>query len=369
MDDNPGLRIGRIAGVPVYVAPSWFAVAVVIVLLFAPQVQAATALGSTAALAVAAGYALLLLLSVLVHEAAHAIAARRFGFPVHQVVANLWGGHTTFTDSTSSPARSAVVAVVGPLANALLAVAGLLALPSLGAGVSRLLITAFVYTNVFVTLFNLAPGLPLDGGRVVECLVWRLSGQRWKGTLAAGWCGRVVAVVLVAVAVVWPLLRADRPRIATAVWAALIAIMLWRGASEAITSAGLWRRAAALDLRQFLQPARAMRLDTDGWREVIERREHVVAVDEAGRAVGLLRVEGTGWPPAPPLPSAPAGTPLSAVMQVATPLVMPLDATGERVLTELAGSGASVAVALDDAGRVVGIADTEPLAAALTGRR
>jgi hypothetical protein len=250
-----------------------------------------------------------------------------------------------------------------------LAVGGLVALTSLDSGVSRLLVGAFVYTNAFVTVFNLAPGLPLDGGRVVECLVWRVSGRRWLGTLTAGWCGRVVAVVLVAVAVVWPLLRADRPRIATAVWAALIAMMLWRGASEAITAAGLWRRAAVLDLRRFLEPARAVRVGSPGWREVAEQGQHVVAVDDAGRAVGLLRVEGTGWPPAAPLPPAPQGTPLSAVMQVVSTLVVPVDASGERVLTELAGSGAAVAVVVDDGGRVVGIADTEPLAAALTGRR
>ena len=109
----PGLKIGSLRGVPVFIGRSWVLIAVVIVFTFGPQVQRALPELGTTAYVVAFAYVVGLLISVLVHEAAHALAGQWRGFEVHQIVADLWGGHTSFTREDSSPASSAIVAV-GP---------------------------------------------------------------------------------------------------------------------------------------------------------------------------------------------------------------------------------------------------------------
>ena len=96
--DNPGIRLARVGGVPVYLSPSWFVIAAIIVLTFGPNVRSAMPqLGAAGAYLVALVYAVLLAISVLCHEAAHAVVARFSGYAVARVVVNLWGGHTAFT--------------------------------------------------------------------------------------------------------------------------------------------------------------------------------------------------------------------------------------------------------------------------------
>ncbi|WP_426560267.1 site-2 protease family protein [Angustibacter sp. McL0619] len=367
MNNRPGLQLARVAGFPVYLAPSWFVIAALVVVLFAPQVEVSAGLRPPQTYLVAAAYALLLLASVLVHELAHAFTARAVGLPVEQVVADLWGGHTQFSQEAPDPGRSALVAVAGPLSNAVLAGIGVLVLPGTDGEVTRLLVVAGIYANAFVAAFNLAPGLPLDGGRLVEAAVWAVSRRRWAGTLVAGWCGRVVAAGVVLWLVLLPLLDNRRPTAFGVVWAVLVAGLLWRGASGAVELGQVLRSAQRLDLGSYLEPARALPLASTGWRPA-PSGGHVVALDEHGRPVGILRMQdamrhvGGQQAPGPQ-------TPLSAVMTVLpSVVVVPADLSGEGVLRTLATNGAHVLVAVDPTGHVVGVADAQRLAHALTGR-
>lgn len=368
MSRRPGIPLGRLAGVPMFLAPSWFAVALVVVVVFGPQVQGSLGSGALESYLVAAAYSVLLLLSVLVHELAHALTARALGLPVEQVVANLWGGHTQFTDEAPTPGRSALVAVVGPLSNGALAALGALALAlTTEHGVVRLLLVALVFSNAFVAVFNLAPGLPLDGGRVVESLVWAVTGRRWRGTLAAGWCGRVVAVGVLAWTVLLPLTRGRPPSTFTLVWGVMIAGVLWQGATSAVAVGRLRRGAARLSLAQHVEPAWGAPAGDDTWRRPAVADSHVVALDPSGRPVGVLLREDAhrllSGPTAPP-----PGTPLTAVMTVVDPLaVVPASASGDDVLQAVAGTGVRLLVVVDQRGAVVGVADVGGIAAALTG--
>jgi Zn-dependent protease len=367
VNNRPGLLLARVAGFPVYLSPSWFVIAALVVVLFAPQVAASSSVQPPQTYVVAGGYAVLLLASVLVHELAHAFTARAVGLPVEQVVADLWGGHTQFTQEAPDPGRSALVAVVGPVSNAELAGGGYLVLGLVHGDVSGLLLEAGIYTNLFVAAFNLAPGLPLDGGRLVESAVWALTRRRWTGTIVAGWCGRVVAVAVVVWLVLLPLADNRRPTAFGVVWAVLIAGLLWRGASGAIELGQVLRAAERLDLGAYLEPARALPVTSADWRP--DRAPgHVVALDERGHPVGILRVQdaarhvGAEQPPGP-------RTPLSAVMTVLpSVVVVPADLSGEGVLRTLSTQGAHLLVAVDPVGRVVGVADAQRLAHALTGR-
>ena len=252
-----GWRIGAIRGIPVYLGRSWPVIAIVVVLTFAPNVSTSTGeYGGVFGYAVAVAYAVLLLLSVLAHEAGHALVARRFGFRVDRVVADLWGGHTVYDSSTSRAGTSAVISVSGPLANLALAGIGYAVMEALDPdGVVGLLLFAVTLTNAFVGVFNLLPGLPLDGGYLVHALVWKVTGDRNRALIVAGWLGRVVTVVFVLWLVGRPLLLGQPPSLVTIVWCGLIGAFLWMGATSAIRAGQSRRVIERVPLARVLRPA------------------------------------------------------------------------------------------------------------------
>jgi len=252
-----GWRIGAIRGIPVYLGRSWPVIAIVVVVTFAPNVSTSTGeYGGVFGYAVAVAYAVLLLLSVLAHEAGHALVARRFGFRVDRVVADLWGGHTVYDSSTSRAGTSAVISVSGPLANLALAGIGYALMQALDPdGVVGLLLFAVTLTNAFVGVFNLLPGLPLDGGYLVHALVWKVTGDRNRALIVAGWLGRVVTVVFVLWLVGRPLLLGQPPSLVTIVWCGLIGAFLWMGATSAIRAGQSRRVIERVPLARVLRPA------------------------------------------------------------------------------------------------------------------
>ena len=315
--DQPGWQLGTLRGVPVYIGRTWPIIAVVIIATFGPQVAGAYPDLGGGAYFVAFLYTLLLLLSVVAHEAAHALVGQWRGYHVRRIVADLWGGHTAYDTDDSSPMSSALVAVVGPLANAVLALAGWLALHGVAHDreVARLLIGAFVFTNAFVAIFNLLPGMPLDGGFILDAVVWRVTGSRSAGLLVAGWCGRVMAVLFVAWTVVRPLLRGDTPQTFYVLWSVLIAGFLWVGAGNAIARARAGRLFARVRVRDVLRPT-AIAPDSALIAQ-LPRETDVVVLDRQGvpwgliapgdlqrvagpelqevRAAALARVQPAGW--------------------------------------------------------------------------
>lgn len=255
VERSPGLQIGSVAGVPVYLGRTWPVIVLVILVTFGPVVGRARPDLGLLAYAVALAYALLLLVSVLVHEAAHALVGIARGYRVARIVADLWGGHTAYDSTDTSPGDSALVAVAGPVANVALAAVGLALEPAVPAGVPDLLMTAFVWTNGFVAAFNLLPGLPLDGGFLVDALVWKLTGSRDKGMVAAGWCGRAVAIAVVVWFLGRPLLSGDRPGIYDVIWALVIGGFLWAGATQAIRGGRARLLLSSIPVGTVWQPA------------------------------------------------------------------------------------------------------------------
>ncbi|MEP7034699.1 MAG: site-2 protease family protein [Actinomycetota bacterium] len=298
----PGMmRLTTIGGVPVFIGRSWAFIAIFIVLTYGPQIANNRPDLGPAAYAVALAYAGLLLASVLAHEAAHAVVATRSGYLVNRVVADLWGGHTAYDASTARPGASALVAVAGPGANAVLALAGWLALPHIAGDIPYLLVNAMFLTNAFVAAFNLLPGLPLDGGFIVDSLVWRITGRRESGLIAAGWCGRVVTVLVVLIFVGRPMLNGQPPDLFNLVWVLFIGAFLWVGATNAIRSghgtrllAGIrvdsvWRRAASLSAGASAAQALDLRTSGPGGTAVVIEDDHRNPIglldDEALRAI------------------------------------------------------------------------------------
>lgn len=251
-----GIPLGRIAGIPVVLAYSWFIIAAFTVIAYGPVLEANNpALGLTAYV-VAFAYAVLLLISVLVHELAHALTAKIYGWPTQKIVLNLWGGHTQFESFTASPGRSVLVALAGPAANFVLAGGGWLLLTGGHlTGVAGILTSIFVWANLLIGIFNVLPGLPLDGGRLVESAVWKVTGSQEKGTIAAGWCGRIIVIALVGWFVALPLLSGSRPDFTLMLITALVCSFLWMGATASIRQARLRGRVHLVDAAGLAEPA------------------------------------------------------------------------------------------------------------------
>jgi len=251
-----GIPLGRIAGIPVVLAYSWFAIAAFTVIAYGPVLaHNDPRLGATAYL-VAFAYSVLLLISVLVHELAHALTARLYRWPTRKIVLNLWGGHTQFEDFTASPGRSVLVAMAGPAANLVLAAGGWLLLSGGQlTGVADTLANIFVWANLLIGVFNVLPGLPLDGGRLVESAVWKATGSHEKGTIAAGWAGRIIVIALAVWFVALPLLSGNRPDTSLMLITVLVGSFLWLGATASIQQARYRSRLHLVDAAALAEPA------------------------------------------------------------------------------------------------------------------
>ncbi|MER2134604.1 MAG: site-2 protease family protein [Arthrobacter sp.] len=369
---SEGIPLGRIGGVPVTLAWSWFIIAAVIVFLFGPRVAAAIpGLGTAAAYAVALGYALLLLCSVLVHELAHALTAKAWNWPTPRIVLTLWGGHTQFGDVRATPGKSLAVALAGPAANFLLALAGLGLLLFLEPGtVGRLLADIFVWANLLVAIFNVLPGLPLDGGRIVETIVWKATGSQDRGTLAAGWAGRIIAAALVAAIVLPPFRQGRTPDFSLLLITALVSGFLWMGAGASITNARMRLRLPAVSAAALMEPA----LQLPAGTPVAEVRQTAAA---AGPGTALVLTAPTGQPEAIIDPGALAAvpghlagqTPASAVARALAPgAYIPDAANGQELISYLSKLEGSEYAVINREGRVVGLLRQETVVAAITGR-
>lgn len=373
-DPRHGWLVGRLTGVPVYIGRSWPLVAVAIVLFYGPQL--ARQLPQGTAYAVAAAYALLLLVSVLVHEFGHALAARAVGAPVHRIVVNLWGGHTTFGAADQRPGSQSFVAAAGPAGNVLLAGLGWLLQGSL-TGIPGFLSWAVWVSNGLVAVFNLLPGLPLDGGHIVSALVWKVSGDRALGWIVAGWLGRLLTVGAMVWLVVQPVLAGDSPSLFSLAWSALIGAFLWQGASAAIRAGQARRVVAAVPLRAVLRSVVVVPVHVSAARvvhDLVERQgvERAAVVDPAGVPVGWVDVPALAAIPPDRLESVPVTAVLQRPPAGWTVRATPSDdITG--VVSALAGhvEGESVkdaVLVLDQAGQIVGTVSMADVEGALKSR-
>ncbi|WP_228552068.1 site-2 protease family protein [Mumia zhuanghuii] len=253
----PGtFRIGEIGGIDVLVRSSWLLVAVLIAFVLAPTIEAiAPGLGALTYVAGLA-FAVLLYLSVLLHEISHALVAKRFGFDVRSVTLNFLGGVTEIDGEPDTPGREFWIAVVGPLTS--LAVGAAAWSVSLLMPDSALLLFAFralALANLVVGVLNLLPGLPLDGGRVFRAIVWKITGNPYTGSVAAGYGGRAVAILALAFPFVAREVIGWNITILDYVIAFVVAMFLWTGATQAMLSARVRRGLPSLTARGLARRA------------------------------------------------------------------------------------------------------------------
>jgi Zn-dependent protease len=224
-DPDGGLRLFRVGDVPVLLAPSWWVGSIVVTALYAPMVgQFLPGIGELAALTLAASFALLLGVSVLAHELGHCVVALHYGLPVRRLRLFLLGGISEVGRSPNRPAQEGMVAAAGPAVSIVLALlfgASLAFVPA--GGPVWLLLLETTLANAAVAVFNLLPGLPLDGGRMLRAAVWGLTGKRGTGTTTAVVGGGIVAGLLI----LWALLRLVQGSTDRWLWLGVCAVTAW----------------------------------------------------------------------------------------------------------------------------------------------
>lgn len=364
-----GISLGRIAGIRVVLAYSWFIIAAFTVIVYGPVLEGQYPDMGITAYYVAFAYALLLLLSVLVHELAHALTAKIFHWPTEKIVLNLWGGHTQFEGFTATPGRSVLVAMAGPAANLALAGAGwLFILATDPSGVAGILSNIFVWANLLIGIFNVLPGLPLDGGRLVESAVWKATGSQEKGTVAAGWAGRIIVIGLAVWFVLLPLARGDRPDVSLMLITVLVGSFLWMGASASIQHGRLRSRLHLVNAAALAEPAVGIPESStvaDVLRLAPQGTPAIVLCGSDGRPAGIVSDVAAASVPA----GAAATTPATAVAHaLSAGAYVPEWSQGQELVQYLAQLEGHEYAVVDHHGKVTGLLRQQAVVTAITGK-
>lgn len=283
-----GVPVGANAGILVILALIGTALAV----WHFPSVYPGRPAWAYAAAGLAA--AALLVVSILLHELAHAVVARAGGIEVEQIVLWLLGGVAQLRGEPRTPGVDLAVAIVGPATSVLLGgVFGLSAglwLTLIGSGLVSATLSYLAVLNVVLAVFNLIPAAPLDGGRVLRAVWWRITGDRDRGATAAARAGRFLGAALIALGLAGALLRGWLGGL----WLALIGWFIVNAAlaEERNVRVGHQLRGVRVRDVQSTDPVTAAGEErvTDFIDQVVlqERHSTYPLVDSTGRFTGLV---------------------------------------------------------------------------------
>ena len=306
---------------------------------------------------VAVAFVVLLYLSVLVHELSHSLVARAYGLPVRRILLYPLGGFSEIEREPPTPGREFLMSAAGPAMSLVLAAGGYgltRAVPS--ATIVGTLAFQLMWANLVVGIFNLLPGLPLDGGLMLRAAIWKVTGRPATATIAAAWAGRVLALglfVLVPDPAVENRIGGD---FTTVLWLALIAAFMWTGAGQAIKAARFRERLPALQARGLARKAVSVAADTP-LAEAIRRAEEsqaraVVVVDHEDKPIAILNETAVMATPEQRRPWIEAG---SLARTLEPNMVLPADLSGMALLDALRRAPASEYLLVEPSGQVYGV--------------
>jgi Zn-dependent protease/CBS domain-containing protein len=198
-----GISLGRLFGFQIDLDYSWFVIFFLILGTFTGIVfpTYAPGLSQGAYLAMGAAGALLFFVSLLLHELAHAFVARWKGIEVEGITLFIFGGMARTKSEAVHPMDELQIAGVGPLASFLLAVLfyGLAVLADMGGWHPLFAVSEHLgFLNLALAIFNLLPGFPLDGGRMLRAVIWRITGNLRRATRAATTAGKALGWLIIA---------------------------------------------------------------------------------------------------------------------------------------------------------------------------
>lgn len=284
-----GFSVGRILGIPIYLHPTWFLVFVLVTLGLSGHLQGVHPewAGSTRLVAAALTSALFFV-SILLHELGHSVLALHHRVPVRSITLFIFGGVAAIEREPDSPRAELQIAIAGPI------VSGLLALLFHGVeslvdptSVAASLLGWLGRINAGVAIFNLLPGFPLDGGRVLRAFLWGRTGDAGRATRTAARVGQWIAYGFIALGA----LRALGGDLG-GLWIAFIGWFLLSASGSSIQQAAIddsLRGLRALDVASpevpRVSPATSV---GDFVRGFVMRGRRFAVVEDGGKAVGIV---------------------------------------------------------------------------------
>lgn len=249
----------RLMGVPIRLNLSWFITFGFVILLLSSQVYPEWLPAASTPvhwlLGVASG--LLFFACILLHELAHSLVARAYGIPVKGITLFVFGGVAQISKEASRPLVEFLMALAGPAMSMALAAVLLGTGLLIGLGSEKPFTVMWEWLllmNLGVALFNMAPGFPLDGGRVLRSVLWGVIGDYRRATFFASWCGRIMAYALIFIGLI-SIFRAGWLSPGAGLWFMFLGIFLEGAARQS------WQQTQVLDFLRNHKAANIMSRD------------------------------------------------------------------------------------------------------------
>jgi Zn-dependent protease/CBS domain-containing protein len=288
--EQPGIPLGRVFGIPLYLHPSWFIIFLLITVSLATQFTSQhPAWTSEQHWLLGIVTSFLFFASVVFHELSHSVVAKAYKIPVQSITLFVFGGLSRITREPDNGKQEFNVAIAGPLSSLFLAGCfGLVWRYVTGSEMIHAAAGWLAEINLMLALFNLVPGFPLDGGRVLRGIVWGVTGDLTKATKIAANAGKFFAYLMILVGA-WQALHGNW---VGGLWLAFIGWFLLSAAQESYASmaarstlAGV--RAEDIMTRDVPTVTRDMSID-EYVHEVLRTGSRCHVVTGAGTPVGLV---------------------------------------------------------------------------------
>jgi Zn-dependent protease/predicted transcriptional regulator len=305
------IKLGKLFGIDVGLHYSWFFIAVLIVVSLADYFRAADPGWSTAVVwAMSTLSALFFFLSLVLHEVSHALVARSRNLPVRAITLFALGGVAQIERGAASAPAEFWMAIAGPVASAAIGLASLAVAMMTGwrpgnpEGTPLLAMVVWLgYMNLGLAVFNMIPGYPMDGGRVLRAAIWWKTGSADKATRFAARAGQVVGILFMA----WGIARFLLASSFGGLWMALIGLFLVRASRESYAEAGLRRllegvRVADVMARDCPVVSGYMNLQAFVTEALINSERRCFIVEENGIQAGIVSpsdlegIDRARWP-------------------------------------------------------------------------
>jgi Zn-dependent protease/CBS domain-containing protein len=293
---NGNIRVGSLFGIPFYVNPSWFLVLGLVTWDYGNSLAAAFPnLPDGSPLLLGLITALLLFGSVLAHELGHSFVALSQGIEVKSITLFLFGGLASLEKESDTPADAFWVAIAGPAVSLLLfGLLTTLIFTTHITGPLAALASVLATVNLSLGLFNLIPGLPLDGGNILKAIVWKVTGNPYKGVQIASIVGQAFGWIAIASGVIPIVLYGNFNN----VWYALIGSFLLQNAGKSAQFARVQERLTGMTAADAVTPNSPIIAEDITLREFVDQRtlsqsnwQKFLVTNEQGQLVGELSLD------------------------------------------------------------------------------
>jgi Zn-dependent protease len=293
---NGNIRVGSLFGIPFFINPSWFLVLGLVTWSYGDGLaeQFPTLAGASPFL-LGLITAVLMFGSVLAHELGHSFVAIRQGIKVDSITLFIFGGLASLEKESETPAAAFWVAIAGPAVSLLLfGILTTIGLTTNITGPLAAIIAVLAVVNLSLGLFNLIPGLPLDGGNILKAIVWKITGNQYKGVKIASIVGQVFGWVAILSGLIPLLLWGSFAN----VWNLLIGSFLLQNAGRSAQFARVQERLTGLTVGDAVTPNSPIIADDITLREFVDQRtlagsnwQKFLVTNESGHLVGELALD------------------------------------------------------------------------------